>query len=118
MQSVQQSVVGSACFEYKHNHLPRQSKTQSPLWVGFLVLFFGHIKGVAFQNHLLAKHTTRLTPPSSPSKTLIYLLKIKHVSTSLVVMRTSKVLALSGANFAEPGPQCEQLHWRCSQQNV
>lgn len=54
-----------------------------------------------FKNHFLAKHTRGLTLPPSPSKTLTYLITFKHVSTSVVVTRTSKVLVFSGVIFAE-----------------
>lgn len=105
---------------WAHSQPPLSAISNIVLSLGWLsgIVFFGYIKGMAFQDNFLAKHTMRLTPPSSPSKTLIYLLHIKYVGTSVAVMRTSKELALNGANLAEPGPQCEQLHWRCSQQNV
>lgn len=80
-------------------NLNRGPLTGLAFWFHFLVI----PKAWHFKNHLLAKHTTRLTPPPSLSKTLIYLLNFKHVSTSVVVTRTSGALALSRAIFAEQG---------------
>lgn len=72
------------------------------------ILFFGRIKGMASQNNLLAKRSTRLRPPQpSPSQALTCLLGVKSVGTPT---RARAGLALSELSFAEPGPWQEQEH--------
>lgn len=68
LQRMQQSAEDSYCFEHKHSLHPMQPELRSSHWVGFLVSFFGHIKGVAFQKSSPSKAYNMINTPTLPQQ--------------------------------------------------